>query len=164
MDFAEYPTLNGDLAVEFHNRHFARRDTHIYDPNHVPHMPHFNPAAIAGLAVDVKPRLTKEQHDILENEFQKQSKPNTNTKKRFAEVLGVSLDKVNVCTPNLACRIMSASALPKHLSSHTVSPVSNSCCRTGFRTAEPSPNRMPKNRPEPSTCSRQRTSRITTRR
>jgi flagellar hook-basal body complex protein FliE len=59
-------------------------------------MPHFNPAALAGLAVDVKPRLTKEQHDVLENEFRKQAKPNTNTKKRFAEVLGVSLDKVNV--------------------------------------------------------------------
>lgn len=45
---------------------------------------------------DIKPRLTKEQHDILEGEFQKQHKPNTITKKRFAESLGVSLDKVNV--------------------------------------------------------------------
>ncbi|KAI7136927.1 hypothetical protein KC352_g30385, partial [Hortaea werneckii] len=44
---------------------------------------------------DIKPRLTKEQHDVLEAEFQRQHKPNTITKKRFAEVLGVSLDKVN---------------------------------------------------------------------
>ena len=67
--------------------------------DHLGQMPHFNPAALAGLAVDVKPRLTKEQHDVLETEFRKQAKPNTNTKKRFAEVLGVSLDKVNVSSP-----------------------------------------------------------------
>lgn len=80
----------------------------MYDTSHVPHLPPYNAAALAGLAVDVKPRLTKEQHDVLENEFQKQSKPNTNTKKRFAEVLGVSLDKVNVCSSlgflRLGCR------------------------------------------------------------
>lgn len=95
MDFADYPGLNGELAADFHARHFMRRDTHVYDPSQMPHLPPYNAAALAGLAVDVKPRLTKEQHDVLESEFQKQSKPNTNTKKRFAEVLGVSLDKVN---------------------------------------------------------------------
>ncbi|KAH0368775.1 hypothetical protein KCU84_g4894, partial [Aureobasidium melanogenum] len=94
MEFADYPGLNADLAADFHARHFTRRDTHMFS-DHLGQMPHFNPAALAGLAVDVKPRLTKEQHDVLENEFRKQAKPNTNTKKRFAEVLGVSLDKVN---------------------------------------------------------------------
>lgn len=54
------------------------------------------PAYIQQLPCDIKPRLTKEQHDILEAEFQNQHKPNTITKKRFAENLGVSLDKVNV--------------------------------------------------------------------
>lgn len=96
MEFADYPGLNADLAADFQARHFMRRDTHMYDG--MQPGSHFNPTALAGLAVDVKPRLTKEQHDVLENEFQKQAKPNTNTKKRFAEVLGVSLDKVNVCT------------------------------------------------------------------
>ncbi|KAL1306918.1 hypothetical protein AAFC00_005561 [Neodothiora populina] len=96
MDFADYPGLNGgDLAGDFQARHFMRRDTHVYDASQMPHLPPYNAATLAGLAVDVKPRLTKEQHDVLENEFLKQSKPNTNTKKRFAEVLGVSLDKVN---------------------------------------------------------------------
>lgn len=49
---------------------------------------------------DVKPRLTKEQHDILEAHFQQQHKPSTSTKKGFAETLGVPLDKINVscCT------------------------------------------------------------------
>ncbi|THY57630.1 hypothetical protein D6C99_02478 [Aureobasidium pullulans] len=94
MEFADYPGLNADLAADFHARHFTRRDTHMFS-DHLGQMPHFNPAALAGLAVDVKPRLTKEQHDVLESEFRKQAKPNTNTKKRFAEILGVSLDKVN---------------------------------------------------------------------
>jgi hypothetical protein len=46
---------------------------------------------------DIKPRLTKEQHDVLENHYKQQPKPNTQTKKGFAEQLNVSLDKVNVC-------------------------------------------------------------------
>ncbi|KAK5115974.1 hypothetical protein LTR62_000430 [Meristemomyces frigidus] len=45
--------------------------------------------------VDIKPRLTKSQHEMLENEYNKQNKPSTNIKKGFAETLGVSLDKVN---------------------------------------------------------------------
>lgn len=45
---------------------------------------------------DVKPRLTKEQHDILEQHFQQQHKPTTIVKKDFAEKLQVPLDKINV--------------------------------------------------------------------
>ena len=51
---------------------------------------------------DVKPRLTKEQHDILEAHFQHQHKPSTSTKKGLTERLGVPLDKINVslrCIP-----------------------------------------------------------------
>ncbi|KAF2739984.1 hypothetical protein EJ04DRAFT_262466 [Polyplosphaeria fusca] len=44
---------------------------------------------------DVKPRLTKEQHDILENHFLQQHKPSTSTKKSFAEALNVPVDKIN---------------------------------------------------------------------
>jgi hypothetical protein len=51
------------------------------------------------ISCDIKPRLTKEQHDILEAHYQDQNKPNTVTKKRFAETLNVSLDKVNVRFP-----------------------------------------------------------------
>lgn len=43
-----------------------------------------------------KPRLSKEQQDILENAFKQQAKPSTSTKKQYAESLGVPLDKVNV--------------------------------------------------------------------
>jgi len=60
---------------------------------------------------DVKPRLTKEQHDVLEQHFQQQHKPSTLVKKDFATRLGVPLDKINVrdhhhhhqCLP-AACR------------------------------------------------------------
>lgn len=48
------------------------------------------------MSCEVKPRLTKEQHDVLEAHFQKQHKPTTNVKRGFAESLNVSLDKVNV--------------------------------------------------------------------
>jgi hypothetical protein len=48
---------------------------------------------------DVKPRLTKDQHDILEQHFLAQHKPSTNVKKEFATRLGVPLDKINVSGP-----------------------------------------------------------------
>ena len=54
---------------------------------------------LASIGVDVKPRLTKEQHDVLEAHYNQQNKPNTQTKKTFANKLGVSLDKVNVSNP-----------------------------------------------------------------
>jgi hypothetical protein len=60
---------------------------------------------------DVKPRLTKEQHDILERHFQQQSKPTTSTKKSFADALGVPLDKINViliCSPYIVQPLIQA--------------------------------------------------------
>lgn len=42
-----------------------------------------------------RPRLTKEQHEILEKHFQGQNKPNTATKRGIAESLGVPLEKIN---------------------------------------------------------------------
>ena len=64
---------------------------------------YYNPTAPSHMSCDIKPRLTKEQHDILEAHYKKQTKPNTNTKKGFAEQLNVSLDKVNVSMPG-SCR------------------------------------------------------------
>jgi hypothetical protein len=58
-------------------------------------VPHPQPHGVPHVA-EVKPRLTKEQHDILERHFQAHHKPSTNTKKGFAENLGVPLDKINV--------------------------------------------------------------------
>lgn len=45
-----------------------------------------------------KPRLSKDQQEMLERHFQQVPKPSTMTKKEFSERLGVSLEKVNVGT------------------------------------------------------------------
>jgi hypothetical protein len=76
--------------------------------------------------LDAKPRLNKEQHDYLENHYQKQNKPNTNTKKGFAEFLGVSLDKVNVSGRNASRQNRKADRMR----------------RTGSRIDAPKPSRM----------------------
>ncbi|OJD37586.1 homeobox domain-containing protein [Diplodia corticola] len=60
------------------------------EPNVRLHQPPVHP-----VCQEVKPRLTKEQHDILEAHFQQQHKPSTTTKKGFAESLGVPLEKIN---------------------------------------------------------------------
>ncbi|KAI9713781.1 MAG: hypothetical protein M1820_000511 [Bogoriella megaspora] len=44
---------------------------------------------------DVKPRLTKEQTDMLERNFQQCPKPSTQVKRTYADELRVPLDKVN---------------------------------------------------------------------
>ena len=45
---------------------------------------------------EVKPRLTKAQHDHLEAHFQSQHKPSTVVKRQLADTLGASLDKIDV--------------------------------------------------------------------
>ncbi|KAF1817282.1 hypothetical protein P152DRAFT_469745 [Eremomyces bilateralis CBS 781.70] len=44
---------------------------------------------------DVKPRLTKDQHELLETHFRGEPKPTTQTKKDIAETLQTTLDKIN---------------------------------------------------------------------
>ncbi|KAL3428034.1 homeobox transcription [Phlyctema vagabunda] len=44
---------------------------------------------------ETKPRLGKEEVEILEREFQKNPKPTTNTKKQFAEQMSVDLSRIN---------------------------------------------------------------------
>lgn len=45
---------------------------------------------------ETKPRLGKEEVEVLERSFQKNPKPTTNTKKQFAEDMGVDLSRINV--------------------------------------------------------------------
>lgn len=51
---------------------------------------------------DVKPRLTKDQHEVLEDHFRREPKPSTQTKKDIAESLHTSLEKINVSHPGVA--------------------------------------------------------------
>ena len=46
---------------------------------------------------ETKPRLGKDEVDILEREFKKNSKPTTQMKRQFAEDMGVELARINVC-------------------------------------------------------------------
>ena len=45
---------------------------------------------------ETKPRLVKDEVDILEREFKKNPKPTTQTKRQFAEDMGVDLARINV--------------------------------------------------------------------
>jgi len=45
---------------------------------------------------ETKPRLGKDEVDILEREFKKNPKPTTQTKRQFAEDMGVDLARINV--------------------------------------------------------------------
>ena len=74
---------------------------------------------------DIKPKLTKEQCDFLQARYQEQPKPNTNTKKLYAESLSLSLDKINVSKAKLA----------------NLMPVLKFGNRIGFKTVEQSPTR-----------------------
>lgn len=47
-------------------------------------------------ANETKPRLGRDEVDILEREFQKNPKPTTQTKRQFAEDMGVDLSRINV--------------------------------------------------------------------
>lgn len=46
---------------------------------------------------ETKPRLGKDEVEILEREFKKNPKPTTQTKRGFAEDMGVELARINVC-------------------------------------------------------------------
>jgi hypothetical protein len=45
---------------------------------------------------ETKPRLGKDEVEILEREFKKNPKPSTQTKRQFAEEMGVDLARINV--------------------------------------------------------------------
>jgi hypothetical protein len=45
---------------------------------------------------ETKPRLGKDEVDILEREFKRNPKPTTMTKRQFAEDMGVDLSRINV--------------------------------------------------------------------
>jgi hypothetical protein len=83
-------------------QHYQQHYKHMSDQSRNPYL-NATAAAQHQIACDIKPRLTKEQHDILEAHYTEQTKPNTSTKKGFAESLNVSLDKVNVSAYQVAC-------------------------------------------------------------
>lgn len=74
----------------------------LYDHNHLKHhqvsmMGH--PAVHGSKQAEPKPRLAKDEVDLLESEFAKNQKPNSNTKRELAEKMGVEVPRINVCAP-----------------------------------------------------------------
>ena len=61
---------------------------------------HRQPTAMMGMhqqkTNETKPRLGKDEVDILEREFKKNPKPSTQTKRQFAEDMRVDLARINV--------------------------------------------------------------------
>ena len=79
---------------------------------------------------ETKPRLGPDEVDILEREFKANPKPTTQTKRKFADDMGIDLTRINVLKydPHIE--------LPSRLTS----------CRTGSKTAEQSANMRRKRR------------------
>jgi hypothetical protein len=74
---------------------------------------------------ETKPRLGRDEVDILEREFKINPKPTTQTKRKFADDMGVDLARINVCKYDPRVKLIS-----RLISS-----------RTGSKTAERSANR-----------------------
>ncbi|KAJ5047266.1 uncharacterized protein L3040_003103 [Drepanopeziza brunnea f. sp. 'multigermtubi'] len=85
-----------------HPQHFP-----IYSHEQIPHYPDAQHAYATHLSApmiaiangaktnDTKPRLAKDEVDILEREFKKNPKPTTQTKRQFADDMGVDLPRIN---------------------------------------------------------------------
>jgi hypothetical protein len=68
------------------------------------------PVPTAPKTSETKPRLGKDEVDILEREFKQNPKPTTQTKRQFADDMGVELARINVgfqliCTHTLTDEI-----------------------------------------------------------
>ena len=80
---------------------------------------------------ETKPRLGRDEVNILEREFKTSPKPTTRTKRQFAEDMGVDLARINVRKYDPYFKLISRLII----------------CRTGSKTAERSANRRRKRRP-----------------
>jgi hypothetical protein len=104
MEYLEQP--NYHHFQHLRHDHIPHGIPHYHDPQQImrgyPPMPqHRQPAALMGMPHpqkpnETKPRLGKDEVDILEREFKKNPKPSTQTKRQFAEDMRVDLARINV--------------------------------------------------------------------
>lgn len=83
--YSQYPTYTSYLADSMET----------YQNNHH-HLVHHQQMS---RTTESKPRLSKEEVEILEAEFQKNHKPNSTIKKALAESMRVDNARINVCLP-----------------------------------------------------------------
>ena len=107
MEYLEQPNYH-------HFQHLRHDPIQQGIPQGIPHYPdhqqnlrgyttmaHRQPTAMMGMphppkTNETKPRLGKDEVDILEREFKKNPKPSTQTKRQFAEDMRVDLARINV--------------------------------------------------------------------
>lgn len=77
----------------------------------------------ASKQTEPKPRLAKDEVEVLEREFAKNQKPNSSVKRDLAEKMGVEVPRINVCS--------ALPPLPRNQITDT-----RLDGRTGFRTGE----------------------------
>ena len=111
MDFAQYYNQEDPLAFDFSPYQFSS-EPQVPPQQHYHSSPIDPPSAqLAQQSEDPaisaqkeaeeadassRPRLTTEQTNVLEEHFQRESKPVTDVKKQLAIKIGLPLDKVNV--------------------------------------------------------------------
>lgn len=105
-------TYGGESSVpqELHDGHsepFSRRPSQQqfmeeylhqhghYEPNDY-HRSHIGPEDFEDCEILTRPRLTKEQVEVLENQFQAHPKPNSNVKRQLAIQTNLPLPRVSV--------------------------------------------------------------------
>ena len=101
MDYLE-PTFHHFHQHQHHHDQLSQaptypeHNTHIYLNTMAQHSSSMMgiPAAKTN---ETKPRLGKEEVEILEREFKKNPKPTTQTKKQYADDMDVELARINVC-------------------------------------------------------------------
>src|ERR1700710_2094685 len=79
-----------------HHEQMHRMSAHYVDIHQTYAMAQQIPLPAASKTNETKPRLGKDEVEILEKEFKKNPKPTTQTKRQFADEMGVDLARINV--------------------------------------------------------------------
>jgi len=88
MEYYEPP-----FHAQYQQDHIAAHYPDLHHYNMVPQHPMI---AMPAQKSETKPRLGKDEVEILEREFKKNQKPTTQTKRQFADDMGVELARINV--------------------------------------------------------------------
>ena len=105
LPYAAQPSLGPDNP-EAHPTHFNHTpsqqqfmDEYFHHGHYNDyHQPHMGQEEFEDCEILTRPRLTKEQVEVLENQFQAHPKPNSNVKRQLASQTNLPLPRVSVRT------------------------------------------------------------------
>lgn len=95
--------FDGDDVFNAYTPHYAynaaqlANSMDVYQAQHQHHLLHHQTVS---RTTESKPRLSKDEVDVLEAEFQRNHKPSSNTKKKLAESMNVENARINVSLLN----------------------------------------------------------------